>query len=264
MKLLLENWRKYLLTEQSELWGYHIRPEQRVFISKEPYTDFRNVRQKRPQTSNQKPNGLWYGCGDDWIQWLRSDMPEWLEESTYLYEIKLGSDVLQVSNDEEFQNLEDEFLVNARFGQKAMGWELIQKNGYSGIEICPYNHGRRGVMGSDWYYGWDVGSGCIWDSRGIVEITLLAEKSEEEIEARSARGKEQERIKELVAFKEKVKKAVEADEDGYGCGDWFYNDDYMREDWESIDPYEMSEEEFMQKLADHVMDNCGFDIEKWH
>jgi hypothetical protein len=258
MKLILENWRKYLLTEQSELWGYHLRPEQKVFISKEPYTDFRNVRQE----PHQKPAGLWYGCGDGWIEWLRSDMPQWLEESTYLYEIKLGSDVLQISNNKEFQNLEDKFKARDRFGREVIDWDLVQEAGHSGIEICPYNYDRR--MTSDWYYGWDVGSGCIWDSRGITEITLLAERSEEEIEARSVRAKEQERIKELVAFKEKVKKAVEADEDGYGCGDWFYNDDYMREDWESIDPYEMSEEEFMQKLADHVMDNCGFDIEKWH
>jgi len=258
MKLILENWRKYLLTEQSELWGYHLRPEQKVFISKKPYTDFQNVRQE----PHQKPAGLWYGCGDGWIEWLRSDMPQWLEESTYLYEIKLGSDVLQISNNKEFQNLEDKFKARDRFGREVIDWDLVQEAGHSGIEICPYNYDRR--MTSDWYYGWDVGSGCIWDSRGITEITLLAERSEEEIEARSVRAKEQERIKELVAFKEKVKKAVEADEDGYGCGDWFYNDDYMREDWESIDPYEMSEEEFMQKLADHVMDNCGFDIEKWH
>jgi len=255
MKLLFENFRKFLLTEQSELWGYHIKPEQKVFISKEPYTDFRNVRQERSQMPMQKPKGLWYGCGDDWIQWLRGDMPEWLEEATYLYEIKLGSDVLQISNDDEFQNLEDEFLIFAPYGQKAMDWGLIQNAGYSGLEICPYNEGRR--WGSDWYYGWDVGSGCIWDSKGIVEVTLLAQKSEEEIEARSSRGEEQERIKELVAFKEKVKKATEEN----GCGDWFYRDD-MEEDWESIDPYEMSEEEFMQKLADHVMHNCGFDIEK--
>ena len=262
MKLIFENFRKFLLTEQSELWGYHIKPDQKVFISKEPYTDFRNVRQKRPQNPNQKPVGLWYGCGDSWIEWLRGDMPQWLEESTYLYEIKLGSDVLQISNDEEFQKLEDDFLVFAPHGQKAMDWGLIQNNGHSGIEICPYNQGRR--WKSDWYYGWDVGSGCIWDSRGIVEVTLLAQKPEEEIEARSVQAKQQERIKELVAFKEKVKKAVEGDEDGYGCGDWFYRSDYMEEDWESIDPYEMSEEEFMQKLADHVMDNCGFDIEKWY
>jgi hypothetical protein len=255
MKLLFENWRKYLLTEQSELWGYHIKPEQKVFISKEPYTDFRNVRQVRPRTPHQKPAGLWYGCGDSWIEWLRSDMPEWLEESTYLYEIKLGSDVLQISNDEEFQKLEDDFQVFAPYGQKAMGWELIQNNGYSGIEICPYNHAGRG---SNWYYGWDVASGCIWNSRGIIEVTLLAQKPKEEIEARSAQAKQQERIKELVAFKEKVKKATEES----GCGDWFYRSDYMEEDWESIDPYEMGEEEFMKKLADHVMDNCGFDIEK--
>ncbi len=258
MKLLFENWRQYLLTEQSEFLGHHMQPEEKLFISKEPYTEFRNVAQQTPQSFSKKPQGLWYSCGDDWVDWAKYEMPHWIEESNYLYEVVLGDDVLRITNADEFQWLEKNFLRSTGFGGAAMDWKAIQDAGYSGIEICPYQ--AQFSYSADWYYGWDVASGCIWDSRGIVEVKLLAQKPEEEIEARSVQAKEQERTKELVAFKEKVKKATEES----GCGDWFYRSDYMQEDWESIDPYEMSEEEFMQKLADHVMDNCGFDVEKWY
>jgi len=258
MKLLLENWRKYLLTEQSELWGHQIAPDQKVFISKEPYTNFRNTVQKTPDNSRRKPAGLWYACGDEWIEWTKSEMPEWLESSDYLYEVKLGDGVLRITNAEEFEWLEQKYLRPGRYNDEVIDWKAIQDDGYSGIEICPYqSHGR---YGSEWYYGWDVASGCIWDSSGIAEINLIAERPTGEKDDRAERTKRQERIKELETFKEKVKKATEEN----GCGDWFYRSDYMEKDWESIDPEEMSEEEFMKKLADHVMDNCGFDIEKWY
>ena len=55
----------------------------------------------------------------------------------------------------------------------AIDWELIQKEGYGGIEICPYNWGWRS---QNWYYGWDVASGCVWDSSSIQDVVLLAEK----------------------------------------------------------------------------------------
>ena len=173
MKLLFENWRKFLIQEQSELWGHHITPEQKVFISKTPYTEFRNVQQKKPPHPMVKPQGLWYGCGDAWVEWVRSESPEWLEASNYLYEVKTDGKVLKISNDEEFQALETEFGLQSPFG-RSIDWELIQKEGYGGIEICPYNMQRR--MSSDWYYGWDVASGCIWDSSSIQDVVLLAEK----------------------------------------------------------------------------------------
>ena len=173
MKLLFENWRKFLIKEQSELWGHHITPEQKVFISKTPYTEFRNVQQKKPPHPMVKPQGLWYGCGDAWVEWVRSESPEWLEASNYLYEVKTDGKVLKISNDEEFEELEAEFGIQSPFG-RLIDWELIQKEGYGGIEICPYNMQRR--MKSDWYYGWDVASGCIWDSSSIQDVVLLAEK----------------------------------------------------------------------------------------
>lgn len=36
---------------------------------------------------------------------------------------------------------------------------------YDGIEIAPYQESLRYDL--EWYYGWDVASGCIWNFEGI-------------------------------------------------------------------------------------------------
>jgi hypothetical protein len=174
MKMLLENWRKYLINEQRNLWGYDIRPEQKVFVFEVPYTTFSNKQQTMPQSPFEKPNGIWYGCGDAWIVWLESEMPSWLEDSSYLYEIELGEGILKISTDEEFVQFEKIFLtVSTMGGMRAINWPAVAKI-YNGIEICPYNYNRR--MKSNWYYGWDVASGCIWNKKGIAGINLLSER----------------------------------------------------------------------------------------
>ena len=175
MKLLIENWRKYLLTEQTTLWDYNIRPDQKIFLSSEPWTAFRSVLQDKPEYAQQKPKGLWYGCGDSWIEWVKGEMPQKLSEANYLYEVKLGEEIIQISNDDEFGNFQSEFGFPSLAGV-AINWKEIQEQEYNGIEICPYNWERR--MTADWYYPWDVASGCIWNPSGVSDISLLAEKGE--------------------------------------------------------------------------------------
>ena len=176
MKLLLENWKKYLLKEQTELWGYDIRPNQKVFVAKEPFTGFRNVQQDTPESKWEKPQGLWYGCGDAWIKWLGWEQRDWLEASRYLYEIKPAGKILQISNSDEFNKLESDFGFHAgdgAIGGVGIDWKKMQDAGFAGIEICPYMGRSYG-----WYAGWDVASGCIWDSSGIADVVLLAEQPE--------------------------------------------------------------------------------------
>ena len=178
MKLLLENWRKYLLKEQSELWNYKIQPEQKIFVSSKPYSSFRNVQQEKPVHAMSKPQGLWYGCGDSWLDWAKGEMPHMIEKTNYLYEVRLGEEILQISNDNEFSDFQSFYGFTSQFHQTAIDWEKIQSEGYHGVEICPYLLGKRS---EDWYYPWDVASGCIWNSAGISDIILLAERGDERV-----------------------------------------------------------------------------------
>mgnify|MGYP003135984010 CR=1 FL=1 len=180
MKLLLENWRQYL-TEQTELWGYHIDPGEKVFVSDRPYTSFRNVQQETPAYGMMKPKGLWYACGDSWIEWSESELGQ--IRGDHLYGLELGEGILRISTEEEFSQFIDRFLTPGEFG-KILDWKKVQDEGYAGVEICPYNWEARQLAldGNDryeWYYPWDVASGCIWDSSGVKNVELLAEKTDE-------------------------------------------------------------------------------------
>ena len=187
MKLLLENWREYLLTEQTELWSYDIQPDQKVIISSERWDPERvwETKQTKPSHPLEKPKGLWYGCGGVWIEWLRKnpEMANMLKRANYLYEIKLGEEVIQISNDDEFGDFQSYHAFSLEWApdiiETAVDWKGLQEEEYNGIEICPYNPGRRSHYDSRWYYGWDVASGCIWNSAGISEVRLLAERGEQ-------------------------------------------------------------------------------------
>ena len=180
MKLLLENWRQYL-TEQTEVWGHHISPEEKVFVSDKPYTSFRNVRQETPAHSMIKPKGLWYSCGDSWAEFSKQTWDQ--VRGNHLYGLELGDSVLQISTEEELDQFIDRFLTPGQFG-KVLDWKKVQDEGYAGVEICPYNwEARQRALNGDprfeWYYTWDVASGCIWDSKGVKSVKLLAERTNE-------------------------------------------------------------------------------------
>ena len=170
MKNLIENWQKYL-NEQTSLFNYEIQSEEKVFISEKKFKTFRNIKQRdRSSLSiSGKPSGLWYSCGDDWIDFLSHDLPSMLQDAKYLYQ-------------KEFKNFEKKYIftpehfANLGFDNSVMGaidWHAVQNDGFTGIEICPYLGSQRF---QNWYYPWDVASGCIWDSKGIKNIELIARK----------------------------------------------------------------------------------------
>ena len=183
MKNLIENWQKYL-NEQTSLFNYEIRPEEKVFISAKKFKTFQNTKQ-RDQSAlsiSVKPSGLWYSCGDDWIDFLSHELPSMLQDAKYLYRVELGEGVYQISNEKEFKNFEKKYIftpkhfANLGFDNSVMGaidWHAVQNDGFTGIEICPYLGSQRF---QNWYYPWDVASGCIWDSKGIKNIELIARK----------------------------------------------------------------------------------------
>ena len=120
----------------------------------------------RQKPEGSKPRGLWYAVGFGWLDFTTNDFTSFYEEKeVYAFEISLsGLNVLRITNYEELVKFEELYLVpneNEYARKFDINWTKVAEN-YDGIEIAPYIYKAR--MGHMWYYGWDVASGCIWNT----------------------------------------------------------------------------------------------------
>lgn len=146
--------------------------DMRVHMSKKPFElEQRTFNQK----VTMKPSGFWYGFGSDWIDWTRSEMPEWTGK--YIYAVDTdNTNVLQIKTHMELMQFNREYsqgLMSQIYEEgEAIDWKKVASK-YDGIEINPYQFkARQQYM---WYYGWDVASGCVWNLSG-VKLKLLTDK----------------------------------------------------------------------------------------
>jgi len=136
----------------------------RVFRSPKPFTGFRPV---FGQEVGFKPQGLWYSCGSEWDDWCRYEMPQWITGSPHVYRIEVNlSRMIVIRSDADFRDFDARYRVFQR-GVSLIDWSAVARD-YDGIEICPYQSKFR--MSSDWYYPWDVASGCIWGSGAFKSV----------------------------------------------------------------------------------------------
>jgi hypothetical protein len=149
--------------------------ESRLVMTQNENIEFTDKTHK--QKLGPKPIGLWYGIGTEWIDWTRSDMPEW--EYDNVFEVIINeSNVLLINTLDEIKEFNDTYGVeDKRFANifsdnsyHDIDWSKIAEK-YSGVEISPYMWPMRNEL--RWYYGWDVASGCIWNSNGIKSIKKI-------------------------------------------------------------------------------------------
>lgn len=156
----------------------------RLIMSKDDEINFTAI----PISSQEirfKPKGLWYGIGSEWIDWVRSEMPEWEVDNVFKIDINESS-ILRVTNYDELVSFEDKYGVNPQENMslkgltdyskimtkryKSIDWAKVAED-FGGIEIAPYIYKAR--YDHMWYYGWDVASGCIWSDGVITKIDKL-------------------------------------------------------------------------------------------
>jgi hypothetical protein len=144
----------------------------RIIMSHEPEIKFR---EKKQQEKGYKPNGLWYGIGPSWVNFVRSEMPT--RETEHVFKIDIDESKMKIiRNYEDLLEFEKEYSTpiegmysfNNRY--RYIDWERVARD-YSGIEIAPYISEAR--MKHMWYYGWDLASGCIWGSGVIRKFKRL-------------------------------------------------------------------------------------------
>lgn len=155
--------------------NHKIKYSDRIIMSSFGGIEFKPTKQNYSPELSLKPKGLWYALGTSWIDWVRSNMPEW--ESDNLFKIDINdSKIIKITNKEELIIFYNKYkCINKDFPiLSSIDWELVSKD-YLGIEISPYKKYDDIMFDYEflWYYGWDVPSGCIWGDDVIVDIKKL-------------------------------------------------------------------------------------------
>lgn len=147
-----------------------IRPDDNIVMWKEPFDPgllFNKVfSQKEKRTGLFKPDGVWYACGFDWLDWVLSEMPQWAHP--YIYNLKIDkSDFKIIRTPGELVKFAKKYVIGDVSTSMKVNWSRLAEN-YTGIEICPYQPSLRHEF--MFYYGWDIASGCVWDTHTIKAV----------------------------------------------------------------------------------------------
>lgn len=130
-----------------------------------------------------KPNGLWVSEEEldptcNWKVWCEGEMYN-LEGLKYSHEVVLkdSANILHIKSSEELFNFTRMYPKklsgwDAEYDTYQLDWGLVKLQ-YQGIIISPYQWDCRLSMKSDWYYGWDCASGCIWDLSCIESFKFI-------------------------------------------------------------------------------------------
>jgi hypothetical protein len=126
----------------------NIYSDARIIMSKDDMIEFRATPIEN-QEPRAKPRGLWYGIGPSWIDWVRSEMPDWEVDNVFKIDID-ESKMLLIRNIEELDAFDKEYSTDDDSRWKNIYWHKVASR-YGGIEIAPYLYeGRYEYM---WYYG---------------------------------------------------------------------------------------------------------------
>ena len=147
----------------------NIHTNDRIIMSSNSELTFNQVPIEK-QSQGAKPRGLWYGVGPSWIDWVRSEMPDW--EVDNIFKIDVNQDMmLTITNSEELLAFKKKYGITTEY-YNIIDWAKVASD-YGGIEISPYNYKLRMEREVFWYYGWDVASGCVWNEGVITGVIKL-------------------------------------------------------------------------------------------
>jgi len=134
----------------------------------EPYS----VEQKAK--SDRKPKGFWVSVEGEygWREWG-------MENSYGCFDHRF---TVELAADHKVLITDDLLGFHARYRKawypdhphsyEYIQWEEVARE-YQGIVIPTYHwEFCFDTRVSDWYYGWDCASGCIWDARAIASVKL--------------------------------------------------------------------------------------------
>jgi len=149
-----------------EVRSLKIAKTDRIVVTGKPLVLYYGIK-SQPNADEAKPLGLWYACGREWLNWTTQH--EFRAEFDHVYRLHVDASYLLILHTlTELDRFNDQYTHTV--GLRWPNWHTVSQT-YAGIEICPYQWGRR--LEYSWYYGWDVASGCIWDTNIVQEVEQL-------------------------------------------------------------------------------------------
>lgn len=138
---------------------------------------------------DRKPFGLWYGFGKNWLNWSGRNR----DKKEYIHEIEINDlNIFKISNDEGLSDFSKKYAATGLssriygtdtdvgigsefFRHSFINWKKVSDE-YDGIEINPRMMccNPKGEI-IHWYYGWDVASGCVWNSDCFSKVINTSE-----------------------------------------------------------------------------------------
>jgi hypothetical protein len=141
-----------------------------------------------------KPSGLWItpeGIDQNWYDWCMAEEFR-TEQLAYTHEviIKPESKLLTINSDKDLRDFTEKYAISDDayipffdlIGGKPIDWVRVATE-YQGILIPEYIGTCRMSRKTSWYYGWDCGSGCIWDASAISigQVYLTPQKESADV-----------------------------------------------------------------------------------
>lgn len=137
--------------------------------------------QSKHRDGLHKPRGLWVSVeGEmDWKEWCEAENFGCLDCVTEII-LRPTATILRLSGAYDIDAFHAEYARDKypgmTYAMYAIEWPRVAER-YDGIIIAPYVWQRRlDGPASDWYYGWDCASGCIWNAdavQGVRPVELV-------------------------------------------------------------------------------------------
>ena len=174
-----------------------------IHYSKKPIEKLLNDDSCIYQTLEFKPEGLWLSKNSEWLEWMESDMPEWVEEVNYIYKIsiKKNSNLINISSFKDLENFQDKYMIKANWETIPNFWDITKYESsvylinwkkvcsdYDGIVFTNYykilekinkisKDNKHNLTKFLWYHGLDVNSVCIFrPSKVVSKFELIYKK----------------------------------------------------------------------------------------
>lgn len=135
------------------------------------------------QVKTRKPKGLWFSVEGKNLGYNWKDFCEVEEFQTerlrYRHQILFNkkANILHLKTADEVIEFSRKYcdkhhILTEELDSHNLDWVRV-KDTYQGIIISPYQEFCRYSVDSEWYYGWDCSSGCVWDLECIEEFQLI-------------------------------------------------------------------------------------------